>query len=62
MDPKVGGLPGGGMPGQCKKNGKAKGKLYVSSLEIEGGHLAGGTGTVTTVWSVQDTHACDQTL
>ena len=49
MDLKVGGIPGGGMPFQGKKPGKAKGKIYVLSSEIEGGHLIGGTGTVTPV-------------
>ena len=48
-DPKVGGLPGGGMPGQGKNPGKAKGKFYIQSLEIKGGHLTGGTITITTV-------------
>ena len=37
------------MPGQGKNPRKAKGTLHVSSLEIEGGHLARGTGTVTVV-------------
>ena len=37
------------MPGQVKNPGKAKGTLYVLSLEIEGGHLVGGTVTVTAV-------------
>ena len=37
-----------GCPAKAKTR-KAKGTLYVSSLEIEGGHLAGGTVTVTTV-------------
>ena len=32
------------MTGQGKNTGKAKVTLYVLSLEIEGGHLAGGTG------------------
>ena len=34
---------------KAKIPGKAKGTLYVSSLEIEGGHIAGETGTVTVV-------------
>ena len=59
---KVGRLPGGGMPGQGKNPGKAKGKFDVSLLEIEGGHLVGGTGNVTTVLSVRDAHAGGQTL
>ena len=51
-----------GFPAKAKKTVKAKGTLYVSSLEIKGGHIAGGTGTVTTVWSVWDAHAGGQTL
>ena len=45
------------MPGQGKKTGKAKETLYVSSLEIKGGHLAGGIGTVAVVESLRDSHA-----
>ena len=45
----VGGVSGGGMPVQGKNPGKAKDTFHVSALEIEGGHLAGGTGTVTAV-------------
>ena len=37
------------MPGHGKKPGKAKGTLYVSSLEIKVGHLSGGTLTFTAV-------------
>ena len=37
------------MPGQGKTPGKATGKFHVLALEVEGGHLAGGTGTVTAV-------------
>ena len=62
MNPKVGGLPGGGMPGQGKDLMKAKRNLYALSLEIEAGHLAGGTVTVTVVLSVWDTHTGGQTL
>ena len=49
MDSKVGGVSGEGIPGQSKNSGKAKGGIHVLALEVEGGHLAGGTGTVTTV-------------
>ena len=45
-----------------EKTRKAKRTRHVSSLEIEGGHLAGGTGTVTAVLSVWDAHAGSQTL
>ena len=48
-DPKVGGLSDGEMPRQGKNSGKAKGKFYFSSLKIKGGHLSGGTRTVTVV-------------
>ena len=37
------------MPGQGKYPGKAKGTIYVLSLEIESGHLAGGNEIVTAV-------------
>ena len=50
------------MPSQGKKSGNAKGTLYVLSLEIEVGHLAGGTVTVITVQSVLDANAGGQTL
>ena len=50
------------MTNQGKTPGKAKGKFYVVSLEIKGGHIAGGTGTVTAVLSVKDTHAGGQNL
>ena len=49
-------------PAKEKPLGKAKGTLYVSSLEIEGGHLSGGSGTVTAVGSVRYVHAGGQTL
>ena len=45
-----------------KNPGKTKGTFYISSLEIEDGHLAGGTGTVTAVRSMRDAHVGGQTL
>ena len=48
-DPKVGRQTSGGMPGQGKNSGKAKRTLYIWTLEFKGGHIAGGTGTVTAV-------------
>ena len=36
-------------PAKANNPNKAKGTLYVSSLKIERGHLAGGTVTVTAV-------------
>ena len=36
-----------GCPAKEKKTRKAKGTLDVLSLEVEGGHIAGGNGTVT---------------
>ena len=37
------------MPGKGKNPGKAMRTFYFSSLEFEGGHLAGGNGTVIAV-------------
>ena len=34
------------MTRQGKNPGKAKGGFYVLSLEVKGGHITGGTGTV----------------
>ena len=45
-DFKFGGVPGGGMPKQGKKSGKNEGAFHVLTLEVEGGHIAGETGTV----------------
>ena len=45
-DSKVGGVPGGGMPNQGKNPGKTERAFHVSTLEVEGGHLTGGGGTV----------------
>ena len=55
-------MPGVGIPGQGKKPGKAKGTRYVSSLETKGGHIAGGTRTVTAMGGVWDAHAGKQNL
>ena len=49
VDSKVGGVPGGGMPGQGKNPGKVEGTFHVSTLEVESCHLVGGTVTVTVV-------------
>ena len=43
---KVGGVPGGGMPGQGKTPGNIEGAFHVSTMEVEGVHFAGGAGTV----------------
>ena len=48
-DSKFSGGPGVGVPVQGKKPRKAKVKFHVSALEVRGGHLAGGNGTVTAV-------------
>ena len=37
------------MNGQGKKPGKAAVTFHVSAFEVEGGHLAGGTVTITAV-------------
>ena len=37
------------MPVKGKNPGKTKGEFHVPTLEVEGGHNAGGTGTVTAV-------------
>ena len=50
------------MIGQGKNPGKAEGAFYFSTLEVEGGHLAGGTGTVAAVLPMWDAHAGGQTL
>ena len=50
------------MPGQGKYLGKAMAIIYVLSLEIKGGNVAGGTRTITAVLLVRDAHAGAQTL
>ena len=49
MDSKIGGVPGRGIPVQGKNTGKVEGEYHVSTLEVEGGHLSVGTGTVVAV-------------
>ena len=49
MDFEVGGVPGGGFPIKGKISGKTEVAFHVSTLEVEGGHHAGGAGTATAV-------------
>ena len=46
-DPEVGGMPGGRMSGKGKNPRETAGALNVSTLEGEGGHFTGDTGTAT---------------
>ena len=42
------------MPGQGMTARKAVVNFDISALEVEGGHLEGGTGTITEVWPMWD--------
>ena len=37
------------MPGKGKDLGKTEGAFHVQTLEFEGGHYEGGSGTITAV-------------
>ena len=48
-DFEFGGVPGRGFPCKFKHSGDIEGSFHLSTLEVEGGHHAGGDVTSTTV-------------